>query len=149
MNLRGSKFLAVSVLSVGLFFGIACSDDDDATDDLPALPADSGAPATSPEANDSQSEADFAIEVQDKLTRFQNDLAELDTEAATMDDAARAEIDPMLEELRTTVTTLESQLFDLQATPDGPGREAVMSEIEDTLALAQTQVDQLQAVVGI
>lgn len=141
------RLLGVSTLVVSLLLGVACGDDDD---DADSAIRDTGATVTAPQsANDSGSEADFSIGVQDQLTQLQNDLAELETQAATLDDSARAEVDPMIEELRTTITTLENRLVDLQATPDGPDREAVKAEIEDTLAQAQTQVDRIQAAVGI
>jgi len=141
-----------AIAAVTLLFGVACGDgDDDGVQVQPPVPADSDSPTT-PEADggeESLSEADFAIEVQDKLTQFQNELAELETEAVSMNEAARAEVEPMLEELRTTITALENRLIDLEATPEGPSRDAVKSEIEDTLDLAQTQIDELQDAVGI
>ncbi|HEU0074958.1 MAG TPA: hypothetical protein VFS30_13230 [Dehalococcoidia bacterium] len=146
---EAGKLFGVSALAVTLFLGVACSEDDGDTGAVPTLPANSDAVPTEVTGAGSSSEADFSIQVQDELTQLQNELNELETKAAALDEAARAEVQPMIADLRTTITTLENRLVDLQATPDGPDREAVKAEIEDTLELAQTQVDELQAAVGI
>lgn len=142
------RLFGVSALAVTLFLGVACSEDDGDTGGVATPPADSDAVPTEVTGG-SSSEADFSIQVQDELVQLQNELSELETKAADLDETARAEVEPMIDELRTTITTLENRLVDLQATPDGPDREAVKAEIEDTLELAQTQVDELQAAVGI
>jgi septal ring factor EnvC (AmiA/AmiB activator) len=149
MNLKGtSRLLAVSALAGTLFLGVACSGDDDDSD-TPST--GSGTAVTQPTSvnGDSSSDANFAAEVQNELTELQDELAAVEAEASSMDDSARAEVEPMIEELRTTITTLENRLIDLQAAADGPDRDAVKAEIEDTLALARAQIDELQATVGI
>ena len=151
---RSGGLLPASGLALALFLGMACTDDDDGTDATavpPTIAADSGE-ATTPSAEsdeESQSEADFAIEVTDRLTELQNQLAELESGAANLGQEARAELEPMLEDLRDTMTTLENRLIDLQATPEGSDREAVKQEIEDTLDQAQAQIDEIQDAVGI
>jgi hypothetical protein len=149
--------LAVTGLAVALALGIACSSDDDGDDTevpptlpggLATLPAGLATlPAESGETD--ESEADFALEVQDKLTALQNDLVEIETTAAAMEDSVQSEVEPLIEQLRTTVMSLENRYIDLQATPEGPDREAVKADIEDMLAQAQAQVSDIQAEVGL
>ena len=145
-----SRLLAVTGLAVALALGIACSADDDG-DDTEVPPTLPGGLATLPaeSGETDESEADFALEVQDKLTALQNDLVEIETTAAAMEDSVQSEVEPLIEQLRTTVTSLENRYIDLQATPEGPDREAVKADIEDMLAQAQAQVSDIQAEVGL
>jgi chromosome segregation ATPase len=148
MNLKGTtRLLAISALAGTLFLGVACGDDDD-NDATPTT--GTGTAVTEPTVanSNSQSDSDFAAQVQRELTEIQDQLAAVEAEAASMDDSARAKVEPMIEEMRATIATLENRLVDLQATPDGPDREAVKAEIQDTLELARTQIDELQATVG-
>ena len=160
MNLANPRWLFGIALAGALAISVACSSDDgnsvddlnngvespintavpDTDDDkLPTLPAENG---------DSQSREEFISDANAQLSQIETRVDELEAGVATVAEDTRPDAQAKIDEIKGKVEDLQTQLVQVQMADDSDF-ESLKSDIEDQLATAMTDTEELADELGI